>query len=42
MAVFLDTHVHFFEMLGGCFKEGVYDNMKNIVTRFIGRNEEIE
>ena len=39
MAVFLDSHVRFFEMLGGCFKEGVYDNMKNVVSRFIGRNE---
>lgn len=39
MEVFLDSHVRFFEMLGGCFKEGVYDNMKNVVSRFIGRNE---
>lgn len=39
MSVFLDSQVRFFEMLGGCFKEGVYDNMKNVVTKFIGRNE---
>ena len=26
-------------MLGGCFEEGVYDNMRNVVAKFIGRNE---
>lgn len=39
MDVFLDSHVRFFEMIGGCFKEGVYDNMRNVVSKFIGRNE---
>lgn len=39
MGVFLDSQVKFFEMLGGCFEEGVYDNMKNVVTRFIGKSE---
>lgn len=39
MDVFLDSHVRFFEMLGGSFKEGVYDNMRNVVTKFVGRNE---
>ena len=39
MSVFLDSQVKFFEMLGGSFKEGVYDNMRNVVTKFIGRNE---
>ena len=39
MEVFLDSQVRFFEMLGGCFKEGVYDNMRNVVSKFIGRNE---
>lgn len=39
MDVFLDSQVKFFEMLGGCFKEGVYDNMRNVVSKFIGRNE---
>ena len=39
MSVFLDSQVRFFEMLGGCFLQGVYDNMKNVVTKFIGRNE---
>ena len=37
--VFLDSHVRFFKMVGGVWKEVVYDNMKNVVTRFIGRNE---
>lgn len=39
MEVFIDSQVKFFEMLGGCFKEGVYDNMRNVVSKFIGRNE---
>lgn len=39
MAVFLDSQTRFFEMLGGSFKEGVYDNMRNVVKRFIGRSE---
>ena len=39
MSVFLDSQVRFFEMLGGCFLEGVYDNMKNVVSKFIGRTE---
>ena len=38
-AVFLDSHVRFFEMVGGAYRETVYDNMKNVVTRFIGKNE---
>jgi transposase len=37
--VFLDSHVRFFEMTKGTWKEVVYDNMKNVVTRFIGRSE---
>jgi len=37
--VFLDSHVRFFEMASGVYREVVYDNMKNVVTRFIGRNE---
>jgi len=38
-AVFLDSHVRFFEMVGGVYKEVVYDNMKNVVSKFIGRSE---
>jgi len=34
----MDSHIKFFEMLGGVHKEIVYDNMKNVVTKFIGRN----
>lgn len=37
--VFMDSHVRFFEMLGGCYHEIVYDNMRNVVTKFIGKNE---
>lgn len=37
--VFLDSHVKFFEMVGGCYREAVYDNMKNVVSKFIGKNE---
>jgi len=38
-AVFMDSHVRFFEMMGGCYREIVYDNMRNVVTKFIGKNE---
>ena len=38
-AVFMDSHVKFFEMMGGGYKEVVYDNMRNVVTKFIGKNE---
>lgn len=37
--VFLDSHVRFFEMIGGTHKEVVYDNMRNVVTRFLDKNE---
>jgi len=40
-AVFLDSHVKFFDMLGGVYSEVVYDNMKNVVTAFIGKNEKL-
>jgi len=38
-AVFMDSHVRFFEMMGGSYGEVVYDNMRNVVSKFIGRNE---
>jgi len=38
-AVFMDSHVRFFEMMGGSYHEIVYDNMRNVVTKFIGKNE---
>jgi hypothetical protein len=38
-AVFMDSHVRFFEMMGGCHREIVYDNMRNVVSKFIGKNE---
>lgn len=37
--VFIDSHVRFFEMAGGVYGEIVYDNMKHVVSKFIGRNE---
>jgi transposase len=37
--VFLDSHVRFFEMVHGVYREVVYDNMRNVVVKFIGRNE---
>lgn len=38
-SVFLESHVRFFEMLHGSYREVVYDNMKNVVTKFIGPNQ---
>jgi len=38
-AVFMDSHVQFFEMMGGCYREIVYDNMRNVVSKFIGKSE---
>lgn len=37
--VFLDSHIKFFKMIGGVWKEIVYDNMRNVVSKFIGKNE---
>lgn len=37
--VFMDSHVRFFEMVKGVYKEVVYDNMRNVVTKFIGRDQ---
>lgn len=37
--VFYESMIRFFHEVGGCFKEGVYDNMRNVVSKFIGRNE---
>jgi DNA-binding transcriptional regulator YhcF (GntR family) len=37
--VFLDSHVRYFEMMGGVWQELVYDNMRNVVSRFIGKTE---
>lgn len=39
--VFLDAHVKFFEMTKGVYREVVYDNMRNVVSKFIGRNEKL-
>lgn len=37
----MDAHVKFFEDIGGIYKEVVYDNMKNVVNKFIGKNEDV-
>ena len=37
--VFLDSHVKFFKMTKGVWNEVVYDNMRNVVKKFLGRNE---
>ena len=37
--VFMDSHVKFFQMIGGVWKEVVYDNMRNVVSKFLGKNE---
>lgn len=37
-SVFLDSHVRFFDEVSGVYREVVYDNMRNVVKKFIGRN----
>ena len=37
--VFMDSHVKFFELAKGVWREVAYDNMRNVVRKFIGRNE---
>lgn len=39
--VFQDAHVRFFESVKGIYNEVVYDNMRNVVSKFIGRNEKV-
>ena len=39
MESFLDSHVRFFNHVGGVHKEIVYDNMKVAVKRFVSRTE---
>lgn len=39
MESFLDSHVRFFNHVGGVHKEVVYDNMKVAVKRFVSRTE---
>ena len=39
MDVFIDSQVKFFDMVKGSYEEGVYDNMRNVVSKFVGRNE---
>ena len=37
--VFLDSHVKFFQLTNGVWRELVYDNMRNVVKKFLGKNE---
>lgn len=39
MESFLDSHVRFFNHVGGVHKQIVYDNMKVAVARFVTRTE---
>ena len=39
--VFLESQIRFFHQIGGVWKEIVYDNMRNVVTKFIGRTEKL-
>lgn len=41
MDVFLDSHVRFFEMIRGSYKEVVYDNMRNVVKQFLPNGEKL-
>ena len=37
--VFIDAHLKFFEHLNGVYSTVVYDNMRNVVKRFVGPHE---
>lgn len=37
--VLIDAHIHFFNAINGVYETVVYDNMRNVVKRFIGRHE---
>lgn len=37
--VFLDSHVRFFDMTKRVWREIVYDNMRNVVKKFLGKNK---
>ena len=39
--VFLNSHVEFFDMVGGVYQEVVYDNMRNVVKEFIGKSQKV-
>lgn len=36
---FMDSHVRFFKVVGGVYRELVYDNMRVAVSKFVGRHE---
>ena len=37
--VFLDAHTRFFNQVSGVYETVVYDNMRNVIKKFVGRNE---
>ncbi|TLG70283.1 Mu transposase domain-containing protein [Culicoidibacter larvae] len=39
--VFIDAHVQFFNHIGGVYKNVVYDNMRNVVSRFITKRKKV-
>jgi len=39
MEVFKDAHVKFFEEVGAVYPEVCYDNMRNVVSRFLGKSK---
>lgn len=39
--VFLDSHVRFFETMRGSWKEVVYDNMRNVVSKFVTSHDRV-
>lgn len=41
MEVFLDSHVKFFELIKGSYKEVVYDNMRNVVRQFLSNGKKL-
>jgi transposase len=36
---FMDSHVRFFEVIGGVFHQMVYDNMRVVVAKYVGAHE---
>ena len=37
----MDSHVQFFEMIGGSYREVVYGNMKNVVPKFLPNGDKL-
>lgn len=37
--VFIDAHIQFFKEVQGAYSTVVYDNMRNVVQKFVGKHE---